>query len=175
MSLETIDFAPRRRRGGWLLAAAAAAALMAAWSAWELAATRRAAAEVREQEAALRARPAARDEAASRAVPLAPEQLKAVNEAIQALNVPWPEVLGAVESSRGTQVLLVRVEPRPKDRTLLVVAQAQGMDALVGYMQQLAHTAPFVKAVPVRQEVLTDAALPLRVQATFEARWEDRP
>lgn len=176
MTLQRIDFAPRRGVPGWLLAAAGVAALMAAWSAWELVATQRAAAQARQQASALRAQPAPRDDAAAaRAAALPPEQLKAVNEAIQALNVPWPEVLGALEASRGAKVALVRVEPRPKDRVLLVVAQAADMDTLVEHMRQFARTPPFVKATPVRQEVLPEGPGPLRVQASFEARWEDRP
>jgi hypothetical protein len=71
-------------------------------------------------------------------------------------------------------VVLTLVEPHPKEQTVLVTAQADDMAALLDFMQRLAAEPPFVKARPVRQEAVIEGNLP-RKQATFEARWEDRP
>ena len=176
MTLARIDFAPRRAPSPALWAAAAVVLAFAAWGAWHYAQARQAAAQLRGQLAQQRAEQA-REAALPRppAPTLPPEQLKAVNEAIQALNVPWPAVLGAMESSRTAPVALVRVEPRPKDRLVLITAQADEMDALVAYMRKVAGTPPFAKVTPVRQEVLLEGGGPPRRQATFEARWEERP
>ncbi len=175
MGIERIDFAPRRPpplallAAGALLLAAAAAGGLRWWQAGRAAEAARAQAQVQ------RAQLARLSGAAAAPAPTLPaEQLKAVNEAIGALNVPWPAVLGAVEASRAPGVALLRIEPRPKDRLLLVTAQADEMDALVAYMGRLARSAPFVKAVPVRQEAMPDGP-GLKRQISFEVRWEERP
>lgn len=102
------------------------------------------------------------------------ERVKAVNEAIGSLNVPWPSILAAVETALPSGVALMRVEPRPADRVVLLMAQADDMAPLLDFMATLANTAPFTRARPVRQEQLTDAA-GARKQATFEVRWEAAP
>jgi hypothetical protein len=175
MSFDRIDFAPNPPPRLALWAATALLAGLAAWGGLRYLQAQQATAQARSQAQSLRAlltRQAASTHAPAPA--WSREQLKAVNEAVTALNVPWPAVLGAMEASRTPAVMLVRVEPRPKDERMLITAQADEMDSLVAYMRQMARTAPFVKVTPVRQEVLTDAG-PHRKQATFEARWEDRP
>ncbi|MBW8829986.1 MAG: hypothetical protein JF606_11225 [Burkholderiales bacterium] len=106
--------------------------------------------------------------------PMSQERVKSINEAISTLNLPWPALLGAIETARPRDVALIRVEPHPKDKLVLVTAQADDMPTLIDFMRQVSRTAPFVKVLPVRQEVVLDSGLPHR-QATFEARWEDRP
>jgi hypothetical protein len=120
------------------------------------------------------------EEAARAAVPApqrpAPdkERVKAINEAIDSLNVPWPAILTAVETALPSGVALMRVEPRPVDRVFLLTAQADDMPPLIDFMSTLSGTAPFIRARPVRQEQLTDATS-ARKQATFEVRWEAAP
>ena len=103
------------------------------------------------------------------------ERVKAVNEAIGSLNVPWPSILAAIETALPSGVALMRVEPRPADRVVLLTAQADDMVSLLDFMATLSGTAPFTRARPVRQEQLADAAGGARKQATFEVRWEAAP
>jgi hypothetical protein len=102
------------------------------------------------------------------------ERVKAVNEAIGSLNVPWPSILAAVETALPSGVALMRVEPRPADRVVLLTAQADDMAPLLDFMATLSSTAPFTRTRPVRQEQLADAT-GARKQATFEVRWEAVP
>lgn len=101
------------------------------------------------------------------------EQVQAVNQAVAALNTPWPAIMGAIEKVRPAKVSLTRLEPRTKDQVVLITAQAESMEELIGFMQALASTAPFSESAPVRQEIVTEGAA-WRKQATFEARWEVR-
>jgi rRNA processing protein Gar1 len=83
-------------------------------------------------------------------------------------------LLGAIEAVRPRDVALVRIEPRTKDRVVLITAQADDMGRLVDYMGQVSRTAPFVRVSPTRQEVVLEGEH-LRKRASFEAYWEDRP
>lgn len=175
MSFVDIDFASRRRIPLWFALGAAAAAGALAWGAYRYAQAQGAVSQAQTQIEQQR-----REQARAAAAPvvLAPappkERVKAINQAIWALNVPWPALLGAIESARPASVALMRVEPRPQDGLVLVTAQADDMAALLDFMAVVSRTAPFVKSQPVRQENVVEAGMPRR-QATFEARWEIAP
>jgi len=175
MNAAGIDFARRPPLPAWFLPGMALVMVLLAWGGYRYASLQADLADVRTQAATQRqslARLAATPPPAAPAP--ARERVKSVNEAIAALNVPWPALLGAVEAARPPDVALTRVEPRPKDRMVLITAQADDMPTLIGFMERLARTAPFVRVLPVRQEIALDAGMQRR-QATFEARWEDRP
>jgi hypothetical protein len=104
-------------------------------------------------------------------VALPKEQLQSINEAVAALNRPWPALLGAIETARPNDVALVRVEPRPEDRVVIITARAGHMAQLVDYMARMARTPPFVWVSPMRQDRVGQGEV-LRQQATFEASWE---
>ncbi len=175
MSFTDIDFASRRRVPAWFVVGLMAAIALLAWGGQRYADADRALAAAKAQRAQQRQQ-LARATATQVALPPAPgrERVQAINQAIAALNVPWPGVLGAVESARPAAVQLMRVEPRPKDQLVLVTAQADDIAALLDFMNVVAGTAPFTRVVPIRQEGVTEAGVP-RKQATFEARWETAP
>lgn len=175
MNASSIDFARRPPLPAWLLPGIAILMALLAWGGYRYARLQGDLADLRVQTTTQR-QSIARLEATP--LPSAPaparERVKSINEAIAALNVPWPSLLGAVETARPPEVALTRVEPRPKDRVVLITAQADDMTTLIGFMERLARTAPFVRVLPVRQEIALDGGTQRR-QATFEARWEDRP
>jgi hypothetical protein len=171
-----IDYRRRRRVPAWFFPGLAVAAVALAWGGQRYTAAERAVEAARAQQSQLLRQQAAHA-SANRPVeaPAVPkERAKAVNQAIAALNTPWPELLGALETSRPAKVTLMRIEPRPKDTLVLVTAQADDMPALLGFMASLAQAEPFVSVRPVRQEALAEGGGP-RMQATFEAHWETRP
>ena len=169
-----IDYARRRQWPAWFAPGLLVLLAAMAWGASRYLSIERHRADLRSQlnnQRQLLASKAARPIQPAPSPPK--ERVKSVNEAIAALNVPWPALLGAIESARPGGVALMRIEPRPKDQIVLVTAQADDMAALIDFMEKVSQTEPFVKVLPVRQEQLLDAGLP-RKQATFEARWEER-
>lgn len=175
MNFTSIDYARQRPWPAWFAPGLLVLLAATAWGGYRYVRAEQSLADTRSQLSNQRQvleRRAA--EPAQHAPSVPKERVKSVNEAIAALNVPWPALLGAIESARPGGVALMRVEPRPKDQIVLVTAQADDMAALIGFMQKVSHTAPFVKVLPVRQEQLIDAGLS-RKQASFEARWEERP
>lgn len=175
MNFSGIDFARRRPQPGWYLPAFAACLALCLWGGYRYLHVGGIAGEARA--AVLTQRQTDERQAAAAVVPavaLPREQLKSINDAIAALNLPWPALLGAIETVLPSDVALVRIEPRTKDRAVLITAQADDMGRLVDYMEQVSRTAPFVKVSPTRQEVVLEGDR-LRKQASFEAFWEDRP
>jgi hypothetical protein len=175
MKFSRIDFARHRPLPGWYLPAFAACLALCLWGGYRYLHVGGIAGEARA--ALLMQRQTDERRAAAAVVPavaLPREQLKSINDAIAALNLPWPALLGAIEAVQPRDVALVRIEPRTKDRAVLITAQADDMGRLVDYMGQISRTAPFVKVSPTRQEVVLEGDR-LRKQASFEAFWEDHP
>ena len=170
MNFTNIDFARKQPMPKWVLLCLVLLLATAAWGGLSYVQAKRtvtqAKAEFRKQQQLISARVASLEP-----TPTAPkEQIRAVNEAIAALNVPWPALMGAIETVRPAKIALTRIEPRTKDQRVLITAQAESMDELIDFMRQLSSTAPFVEATPIRQEQVLEGGLQ-RKQATFEARW----
>jgi hypothetical protein len=175
MSFHDLDFAARRQQPGWLLPALAVIAAAMTWGAYRYISLDQATASIRTLAAMQHAQWLHQSDAPVSATPDLPkERFKSINDAIVSLNTPWPALLGALESARTGTVALTRVEPRPKDQSVLVTAQADDIGALLDFMQRMAETAPFVRVRPVRQEFVIEGGV-TRKQATFEADWEERP
>ncbi|MBT9524359.1 MAG: hypothetical protein IV105_03805 [Rhizobacter sp.] len=175
MNFQDIDFAAKRPLPGWLLPSLALVLVTLSWGLYRYVALEQASAALKSQAVSQRQVLLRQSEVPVSAAPELPkERVKAINEAIVSLNTPWPALLGGIESARLGDVALTRVEPRPKDQSVLVTAQADDMGALLDFMQRMSSTPPFVRARPVRQELVVEGGMP-RKQATFEADWEDRP
>lgn len=175
MSFHQLDFAKRRPLPGWLVPALAIVAAAISWGAYRYIELRQATAATKVQVSTQRAQLMRHSEVPVGVAPELPkERVKAINEAIVSLNTPWPALLGALESARAGNVALTRVEPRPKDQSVLVTAQADDIGALLDFMQRMGETAPFVRVRPVRQEEVFEAGVS-RKQAAFEADWENKP
>lgn len=175
MNFQDIDFAARRPLPGWLLPSLAVALIAMSWGLYRYVALEQATATLKSQAASQRHLLLRHNEAPVSATPELPkERVKAINEAIVSLNTPWPALLGGIESARLGNVALTRVEPRPKDQSVLVTAQADDIGVLLDFMQRMSTTAPFVRVHPVRQELVVEGGMP-RKQATFEVNWEERP
>jgi cell division protein FtsB len=172
MNFASINFARKERIPIWVLLALVLLLGLAAWGGVRYVQANRVAAdakaEIRKHQQ-LASKRVANVEPVSTA---SKEQISAVNEAIAALNIPWPALLAAIETARPSKIALNRVEPKIKDQRVLITAQAQTMDELIDFMRELSSTAPFFEALPVRQELVLDTGL-LRKQATFEVRWSE--
>lgn len=81
---------------------------------------------------------------------LAPDQLAAVNRAVEQLNLPWHDLLAGVERAGTPTVSLVSIEPDPQHRQLRITAEAAGADAMVDYVARLAQQPDF-HAVVIRK------------------------
>ncbi|EJN03265.1 hypothetical protein [Herbaspirillum sp. YR522] len=98
------------------------------------------------------------------------ERANAVNQAISQLNLPWREVLDAMEQVAPGSVALLSMEPDAVKRTMKCVAEAQDGPAMLTYLEQLKKSEFFDSVVLLRHEVIErDPGKPIRFQ--FEAFW----
>lgn len=129
---------------------------------------------------ALQAALAARGEGA-RPAPVAPPprpalsdtQVRAVNEAVMQLNLPWRDLADALRSATPDNVALLALEPDARRRTLRITAEARSSDDMLAYLARMQEQDPFGAVVLTRHEIAEqDPNRPLRFQLT--AQWGGR-
>ncbi len=170
-----IQFAPRRRAPGWaaLLALIVTGAALGA-SVWSYSMAR---AELEQVEAAV-TEAAARVErrnavtAERPAVTIPDGQVNAINAAIAQLNLPWAELFQAFEAAKPATVALVALEPDGRKRALIVQAEAQNPDQMIGFAERLKRLPMFEEAFLTKHEIREqDPNRPYRF--TLELRWRE--
>ena len=95
----------------------------------------------------------------------------AVNDAVAQLNVPWRDLLDAIESATPKDIALLSLDPDAAKHILRGTAEAKSGDDMVAYVEQLKKPGFFDVVVLTRHEVNEqDPNKPLRFQ--FEAHWQ---
>ncbi|WP_338847722.1 PilN domain-containing protein [Massilia sp. W12] len=95
---------------------------------------------------------------------------KAVNAAVAHLNLPWHELLDALEAATPPNIALLSLEPDPQRRLLRASAEAKTSQDMAAYMRKLRVAGFFDQVLLTKHEVNEqDPNRPLRFQ--FEARW----
>ena len=103
--------------------------------------------------------------------PIAEAQATAVNAAVAQLNIPWRDLLDAVESATPKDVALLSLEPDAHKDILRGVAEAKTSDDMLSYIEQLKKPGFFDIVVLTKHEINEqDPNKPLRFQ--FEAHWQ---
>jgi Tfp pilus assembly protein PilN len=102
--------------------------------------------------------------------PIPQEQAHAVNAAIAQLNLPWRDMLDAVEAATPATIALVALEPDAKKRIVKGTAEAKTGEAMIAYIEDLKKQ-PFFRFVALTKHEINaqDPNKPLRFQ--FEAQW----
>lgn len=99
------------------------------------------------------------------------QQAKIVNQAIKQLNLPWRDLLQALEQATPKEIALLTLEPDAKSRTLRVQAESKNSVDMAAYLKKLRQVGLFDSVVLTRHEVNDqDPNHPLRFQ--FEAHWQ---
>ena len=97
-------------------------------------------------------------------------QANAVNGAVAQLNIPWRDVLDAIESSTPKEIALLSLEPDARKNILHGMAEAKSSDDMLAYIEQLKKPGFFdVVALTKHETNDQDPNKPLRFQ--FEAHW----
>ena len=97
-------------------------------------------------------------------------QARAVNLAVLQLNLPWRDLLNALEDGTPKTIALLSIEPDAKKQSLKGVAEAADSDAMLDFISQLKQQSFFDQVNLSKHEINEqDPNKPLRFQ--FEARW----
>lgn len=102
---------------------------------------------------------------------LPPAQVSAINGAIEQLNLPWRDLLDAIESATPASIALLALEPDARKHVLKGMAEAKDSAAMIDYIAALQLQPLFGSVALTRHEINEqDARKPLRFQ--FEAQWQ---
>ncbi|HEY8026813.1 MAG TPA: hypothetical protein VIF60_19895 [Burkholderiaceae bacterium] len=97
-------------------------------------------------------------------------QANAVNNAIAQLNVPWRDILDAVEGATPATIGLLALEPDAKRNVVRGMAEAKSSGDMIAYIEALKKQGFFDIVILTKHEVNDlDPNKPLRFQ--FEAQW----
>ena len=99
-------------------------------------------------------------------------QATAVNNAIAQLNLPWRDLLDAVEAATPANIALLTLAPDAKKHVVKGSAEAKSSDAMIDYIEQLKQQDFFSAVVLTKHEINEqDPNRPIRFQ--FEAQWAE--
>jgi Tfp pilus assembly protein PilN len=125
-------------------------------------------ADVRRVEVQLMQRTALKREPKKFALPEA--QATAVNSTIAQLNLPWRDVLDAIEAATPGDIALLAIDPDAKKHLLKGMAEAKTSDGMIAYVERLKQQPFFASVVLTKHEINEqDPNRPMRFQ--FEAQW----
>lgn len=102
------------------------------------------------------------------------EEVQAISQAIDRLNVPWPAILAAIEQARPADVIVLKIGASQQSRRVQIEAQSKHIAQLVRFMDALPLRPPFHKATPLLQESASTAD-GLVYKVTFDAHWSNTP
>ena len=164
----SIDFVRRTWRIDRVaLALLIAAALLGAAALWQMRAGREALATL-EAELATQQRAGQHAVAVRAQTTIGPERTRAMNDAIRRLNLPWEDILVALNKAASPQVALLALEPEPSNSIIKLQAEAKSFEAMLAYQREL--EALFPEAILTRHEVLLkEPGAPLRF--SIQTRW----
>lgn len=97
-------------------------------------------------------------------------EVRAANEVLDRLALPWDALFADVERALGPDVALTLVQPDPKGRTVMIDGEARDLNALLTFLARL-DAAPALAEAHLRQHEwrVTDPHRPLGF--SVEARW----
>lgn len=109
---------------------------------------------------------------AKAALALSAEKTDALNAAIEKLNLPWRDLLNAIEQSTPKNIALLSLEPDPTKNLLMIQAESADPDSMLDYVSQLKQQALFLDVRLLKHEISKqDPYAPYRFQ--IEAHWKE--
>jgi Tfp pilus assembly protein PilN len=98
------------------------------------------------------------------------KQASSVNNAIAQLNLPWRDLLDAIEMATPSNIALLAIEPDSKKQIIKGMAEAKTSSAMISYLERLKKQELFEEVVLTKHEINDqDPNKPYRFQ--FEAQW----
>lgn len=103
-------------------------------------------------------------------VAISDTQANALNNAIAQLNLPWRDLLNAVEAGTPATIALLGIDPDARKHVVRGIAEAETSEGMIAYIEQLKRQPFFRDVLLTRHEINEqDPNRPLRFQ--FEAHW----
>ena len=106
------------------------------------------------------------------AAAVTPAQAVSVNNAIKKLNVPWVELLDALEEAASPKVALLELRPDIVSRQLVAVAEAGNSDAMFAYVRKL-QAQPMLTSVYLSSHQVSEQDRNKPIRFEFTATWRE--
>jgi hypothetical protein len=119
---------------------------------------------------AARAERSARGAATRASAPIDVKQAAAVNAAVARLNLPWGEMLDAVEAATPAPIALLSITPEPARALLKLEAECGDSKDMIDYLKQLEQQPVFERVTLVRHERTKDGMDGV-IRFQIEAQW----
>src|ERR1700754_3415033 len=113
---------------------------------------------------------AARSRATVSSQPIDAKQGAAVNAAVARLNLPWDDILDAVEAATPPKVALLSITPDPGRALLRIEAEGSGSADGLAYVRAMDHQPLFERVDLVRLELAkdhTDGVMRFQIEAQW--------
>lgn len=108
-------------------------------------------------------------------VKLTQDKVTAINQAIAQLNVPWSDVLDALEHATNDKVALLQVTPDTRKAGLKLTAETKASADMVAYIEMLKQQDLFTSIVLEKHEINEqDPNKPLRFQLQVQWQWRSQ-
>ncbi|CAB3769681.1 PilN domain-containing protein [Paraburkholderia humisilvae] len=120
---------------------------------------------------ASRAAQTARSRANVARAPVDAKQGAAVNAAVARLNLPWDDILNAVEAATPAKVALLSITPDASRALLRIEAEASSSGVMIDYLKALEQQPLFVRVDLVRHELAKDHTDGV-IRFQIEAQWQ---
>jgi Tfp pilus assembly protein PilN len=102
--------------------------------------------------------------------PIDAKQAVAVNAAIARLNLPWDDILDALEAATPQQIALLSITPDASRALLRIEAESTSSEQMIGYLTALQQQPLFGRVDLVRNELAkdrTDGVLRFQIEAQW--------
>ena len=167
-----LDFrrrAPRSARSGWVLLAVALALALDVGASFL-----RARDAVSDREARLARAPSSKMRPAAAARATSPEEIALARETIRRISIPWPNLFGALESTKSNDIALVSIEPDTEAGTVLISGESKDYLGVLNYVSRL-QSARTLRQVELARHEIKDSEPQRPVAFSISASWRDPP
>jgi predicted nuclease with TOPRIM domain len=104
-------------------------------------------------------------------VSIQPEQLKQLQETVNALGIPWNELFEAIEQADGKDIALLSVEPNSQKQQVVVTGEAKNLQVALAYIAQL-ESQPALSQVFLQKHSIDEVNVSKPVSFTIFAKWK---
>jgi hypothetical protein len=104
--------------------------------------------------------------------PVTPKMAAAANEVVRQLNLPWNDLLAAIERNTPRRILLIAIEPDAARHVLRLEAEAPTPEAMLDYVAKL-HTDSFFSAVSMVRHETKETKSGNVIGFVVEAAWKE--
>jgi hypothetical protein len=104
-------------------------------------------------------------------VSIQPEQLKQLQETVNALAIPWNALFEAIEQSDQKDIALLSLEPNSQKQQVVITGEAKNLQVALAYIAQL-ESQPAFSQVFLQKHSIDETNVSKPVSFTVFAKWE---